>query len=71
MSSDIPTNARAGEHFTVLYDLERLKYSWLLGDERNVLAGVTLVGVALVSLGLFARSRKRVVFTKSHTNAAS
>ena len=70
MSSEIPASARAGEHLTVFYDPRRIKDSWLLGNEWTVLAGFALAGVALTALGLFARSRRRVVFAESHENAA-
>jgi hypothetical protein len=59
MSSDIPASARAGEHLTVFYDPQRIKDSWLLGNEWIALAALILVGVALTSLGLVARSRRR------------
>ena len=72
MASDIPTGLRAGEHFTVVYDRTRwIKDSWLLRDLLRVPVVATALGIVLTSLGLFARSRRRVVFTESHANAAS
>lgn len=70
MSSEIPANARAGEHLTVFYDPRRIKDSWLLGSEWIVIAGFAFAGVAFTALGSFTHSRGRVVFTAPHENAA-
>jgi hypothetical protein len=71
MASDIPAGLRTGDHFTVVYDPKRwLKDSWLLKDVLRPPVYATILSVALILLGALARSRRRVVFTKSHSNAA-
>jgi len=71
MASDIPSGLRAGQHLTVVYNRTRwIKDSWLLRDILRVPVRATALGIVLTSLGLFARGRRRVVFTESHVNAA-
>jgi hypothetical protein len=72
MSSDVPSSARDGDHLTVFYDPERLKNSVVLTFDTvwSIPVYATVLGVVLMSLGLFARSRRRVVFSESHANAA-
>jgi len=72
MSSLVPAGARNGDRFTVLYNPRRMKDSVVLTFDTfwSLPIYATVVGVVLTSLGLFARARRRIVFTESHANAA-
>ena len=72
MSSAVPAGARNGDRFTVLYSPDYVKNSVVYTFETfwSVPVYATVVGVVLTSLGLFARGRRRIVFTESHASAA-
>ena len=72
MSSPVPASARSGDQFAVLYSPRRMKDSvvYTFDTYWSFPIYATVVGVVLTSLGLFARARRRIIFTESHANAA-
>lgn len=72
MSSAVPAGARDGDKFTVLYDPHYMKASvvYIFDTFWSFPIYATVVGIVLTSLGLFARARRRIIFTESHANAA-
>jgi hypothetical protein len=70
-SSLVPAGARSGDQFTVLYSPHQVKASVVYTFDTfwSFPIYATVVGVVLTSLGVFARARRRIVFTESHANA--
>jgi hypothetical protein len=59
MASEVPSGLRGGEHFTVIYNPQRWgKDSWLLRDILRIPILSFVLGIAFISVGLFARSKR-------------